>query len=578
MSRFVALSIIFAFFGRDIYSSAFELTILHTNDLHSKFEPAVEKGKSIGGMARVISFVERERKQASKQNKAFLYLDAGDMFTGSVWFIVHTTNITGEFMSMLDPDAGCVGNHEFDLGVEGLSRYIARTCKKMLCCNCDVSEEEHLKEKIAPSKLIVLQNTRIGIIGYIHKHTRTIDKYYGKVKILDETEPIRKEIELFKQSKTNIIIALSHAGYEYDMEVAKRFEDLDIIVGGHSHSLLYSGKDKRLNKKSFGPYPTIVKDAKGKPVYVVQADCHGKYVGKLDVVFDKKGVVTSAKGGPHAMDSTIPEDKKAARTLNNYRKEVDELRTRKIGTSYVILDGYGRLCRRLECNIGNMITDAFVFHQSLKHSKSDQTTISGTAAFITGGTINDGITPVASDYSITYAELLQALPYQNSLVTLTINGSVLRQVLERAISWPNTTHKDEFLQFSGIRVIYDFSRPSGQRVFSAKVRCTTCEVAKYEPLDDNATYTVTTVDFVASGGSGYKMLQAISPEHSQTWGDILEVVTTYMQSMEFLTPDAEERLVVLNDARFQMIGSRIRCDRMVVFCFIFIPITRYALI
>ncbi|GJQ87419.1 hypothetical protein Trydic_g14561 [Trypoxylus dichotomus] len=203
-----------------------------------------------------------------------------------------------------------------------------------------------------------------------------------------------------------------------------------------------------------------------------------------------------------------------------------------------------------------MITDAFV-HLKARTFNHPQYWTNHSIAMINSGVIRHGIMPRREKhYNITYADVRKALPYDNNLVTITVSGKIVLQMLEHSISWSNTSHKGEFLQFSGVRVVYDYSQQVGQRVVRVRVRCARCSVPKYEDLDEKAMYNILTLDFLAQGGDGFWMLKNSRIDRSFVDETDFYILLDYLRFHKVVSPAVDERIIVLNDKRNESRSSK----------------------
>lgn len=139
---------------------------------------------------------------------------------------------------------------------------------------------------VKPSTVMMVNGTQIGVIGVLTPETKVLSELTGAVLFKDEIDVINSESEKLKKQGINIIIALTHSGYEKDKEIASKCPDVDVVVGGHSHSFLSNGvvDSKHPETKNIeGPYPTIIRKRNGRSAAVVQAYAYSKYMGKLDL-------------------------------------------------------------------------------------------------------------------------------------------------------------------------------------------------------------------------------------------------------------------------------------------------------
>lgn len=256
------------------------ITILHTNDVHSHID-AFPKDHSIypnlGGLARRAALVDAIRKE----NKNTLLFDAGDIFQGTPYFNFYGGELEFKLMSMLKYDAATIGNHDFDNGLEGLYAQLPHAKFDLLSANYDFKNTV-LNGFTKPYKTYSLDGIKVGVYGIgIGLEGLVSKKLYKETMYLDPYE-ISLDIEgrLKEEERCDLIICLSHLGYEYeaweerpdDLTLASKTNYTDLIIGGHTHTFL----DK----------PDIVTNNKGKEVLVNQVGCFGINVGRIDFYFD----------------------------------------------------------------------------------------------------------------------------------------------------------------------------------------------------------------------------------------------------------------------------------------------------
>jgi 5'-nucleotidase len=239
-----------------------------------------------------------------------LLVDAGGEFTGSsLWDQLKDRSIS-TVMTRMQFDAMTVGFPEFNDGSAPLGRFIKEVRFPLLSSNINVERDPVLVDQIWPFVVIDKGNERIGIVGYSSEDIRQRAHPSTETRIDQIESAVKFSVRMVKSMGVNKIIAVSHAGYARDKEIARTIEDIDVIVGGNSKTLLANKI-----KGAEGPYPMVAKGPTGKPVLIVQAGAFGAYLGKLDVVFDSKGVPKSWKGDPIALDHTIAEDAEMRQAL-----------------------------------------------------------------------------------------------------------------------------------------------------------------------------------------------------------------------------------------------------------------------
>lgn len=224
----------------------------------------------------------------------------------------------------------------------------------VVVCNIDDSSELSMHGKYTKSVVLEKYGKKIGVVGVT---TPLATGNRGNLKILPEVENVKKEVESLVKKGIKIIIVLSHSGLEVDREIAKNGGDIDIIVGGHSHSFLYSGSPSIGPDTPVSDYPTIEKQENGRKVLIVQASAYAKYLGNITLYFDDDGEIKSYEGAPIFLSHDIEQDPEVVEKLKPWKQEVDKYQTMKIGSIHFSLDDS---CLNKECGIGSFLTDAMV--------------------------------------------------------------------------------------------------------------------------------------------------------------------------------------------------------------------------
>lgn len=489
--------------------ATFELTLLHTNDVHARFEEfnkhgtfctpkeASQEGKCFGGVARRATMLKQIR--AEKTNT--LFIDGGDQFQGTLWFYYHKGKAAAYFMQLLEYDAMALGNHEFDLEVFGLIPFLDNVTFPVLSCNIDASSEPDINRKFSKSTVLTVGGERIGLVGYTWEETPSVSKT-GDLVFSDEVPAIQIEVDKLVADGVNKIIAVGHAGIENDLKIAKEVRNLDIVVGGHTDTFLYTG-DPPSTEKPYGPYPIVVTpdgDPQGQCL-VVQDYTFGKYLGYLEVIFDDNGKVKRFSGNPILLDDSIAQDPEILEKVKEWARPVNETFARQIGESYVTLDGGRTTCRAHECNLGNLVTDAMLAEQVTYMGDDGWTDVS--IALMNSGGIRSSI----GHGPVTVGDVNTALPFGNTNNVVQIKGKYLVEALEHSVKeYSLVTLPGSFFQVSGMKIIYNLKKEPGHRVASVEVLCTACEIPDYEPLDKEKVYSVVMQSFLSGGGDGFTMI------------------------------------------------------------------------
>ncbi|XP_035697792.1 snake venom 5'-nucleotidase-like [Branchiostoma floridae] len=517
-----------------------ELTVLHTNDVHSRIEEAdttgggcsaaeAAAGECYGGVARMATKV----KEIRRTENHVLLLDGGDEFQGTPWFLQFKGLASSRFMNKLQYDAMAIGNHEFDNGISGLVPFLRNVTFPMLACNIDTSGEPELQGLILPSVVLDVGGERVGIVGYILENTPDITGSTGNLVFLDEVDSVQAEVTNLQGQGVNKIIALGHAGYYKDLEVAQRVSGVDLVVGGHTNTFLYNG-DPPSSEVPVGPYPRVVSSQvdPGREVPVVQAHAYGKYLGYLRLEWDSAGDLVRWDGNPVILDSSVPKDPEILAEVEALKAQMNNT-CQVIGRTHVLLNGEYETCTEMECNMGNLITDAMV-HQNIQFP--DGLYWSDVAMAIYN---SDGIRSSIPKGMIDIEAVQFTLPFSNTFDIVELRGEHLYDVFEHSgAGWSY----GRFLQVSGILVQYDRTKPTGSRVVSLETKCTDCEVPEFRPVQRDAVYKLIAPSYLANGGSGYTMISDNKISHHVPAELDTEALIEYIRATSPITTGLDRRI------------------------------------
>uniref|UniRef100_A0A182NS58 Apyrase n=1 Tax=Anopheles dirus TaxID=7168 RepID=A0A182NS58_9DIPT len=521
----------------------FPLTIIHLNDFHARFEETnalstrckVDEGeRCIGGYARVVARVKSLQREYADRNP--VYLNAGDNFQGTLWYSLLRWNVTAHFLNLLPADVMTLGNHEFEHGIAGLAPFLDAIDSPVVVANIDDREEPTLQGKYSKSVVLERGGRKIGVIGVIHHLTNTMGMT-ERLRFLDEVEQLRLEIDRLKEAAVQHIIVLSHCGLGIDRNIARSLPDVDVVVGGHSHTFLYNGTTDAFPDDAEDTYPIVVEHPGGRTTLIVQAASYAKYVGRITLYFDEAGNIREWEGNPEFLDETVPNDPEVLVQLVPWREQVNVQANRHVGYSAVMLDKPD--CALGECNFGNFITDGYIDYfatEAQKVPSANQWT-EVAIAFNTGG----GMRTSLSVGNITFDDLVTAVPFEDTVDSFDLQGSDILKVLEHSASRYGTS---DMMQMSGMRVTYDLSRPVGERVVSVAMRCRYCQVPRYEALDPERSYRVATGTYIRNGGSGYTMIPQRATNLVVGPVDIA-VLERYVQKMTPVITGTEGRITVI---------------------------------
>lgn len=257
----------------------FNLTILHTNDVHSRIDPFPMDGgryQGLGGASRRATLIKKIRQEVEH----VLLLDAGDIFQGTPYFNYFNGELEFKLMSEMGYDAATIGNHDFDAGIEGLHKQLPHSNFPLVICNYDF-KNTIMADKTWPYKIFQKGPLKIGVTGVGIELDGLVPKSLCKETIyLDPIAKANEIAQILKQDeKCDLVICLSHLGYRYrhekvsDHVLATESENIDLIIGGHTHTFL--------------DQPEILKNRQDKPVMVNQVGWAGIALGRLDISFEK---------------------------------------------------------------------------------------------------------------------------------------------------------------------------------------------------------------------------------------------------------------------------------------------------
>lgn len=520
--------------GDDVSSGAFTATFLHTNDVHAHVLPfnafgsacgeeARSAGECFGGAARLATAVKTRRAV----DKNTLLLDAGDWFQGSLFFTRYKGESSAAFMNRLGYDAMVPGNHEFDEGPETLADFVRAVQFPVVGTNLRASSGSELAGIVPARAVIQTGGEKIGVLGVTTEATPEISSPGPAIGFAPAEQAVAEAVQEFEASGIDKIVLLSHRGYGPDRSLAAAVSGVDVIVGGHSHTLLSDSAPE-----ASGPYPTVVRSPSEEPVLIVSAGAYGKYLGRLQVTFDENGSPASWEGEPLLLDAAVAEDPEMLELVAEFNGPLEKMREETVGRTEVDLGV--KKCRFMECRFGNLIADAML------RAAPEGTRI----ALMNGGGIRKSIRAG----EVTRAEIMEALPFGNTLSTFEIRGPDLLEALENSVSRATDPHgggTGRFLQVAGLRYSWNPEKPAGSRIVSAKAATGD---GSYRALEPNRTYSVVTNSYLAHGGDGYTMFEKRAIEPYDHGHPLDTVVAAYLRGHSPVAPAIEGRIVRRNPA------------------------------
>ncbi|MBT2661579.1 5'-nucleotidase C-terminal domain-containing protein [Bacillus sp. ISL-45] len=499
----------------------YKLSLMHTNDTHANLD----------NIAKTVTAV----KQVRAVKPDALLLSAGDVFSGTLYFNEFNGLADLEFMNLMKYDAMTFGNHEFDSGTSVLNNFVEAAEFPFVSANVDFSADANLsddfKDEVSTTAgangeiyngiVKEVNGEKIGIFGLTTAETVEISSPGEDVVFEDYIEAAKEAVAAFEAAGVNKIVALSHLGFmdgggDNDVTLAKSVEGIDVIVGGHSHDKITA--------------PVI--DTTGEEATViVQANEYNKFLGTLDVEFDKDGKVVGHLGSLIDV-KTVEADAEAAAMLKPYADKVAEIKDLPVGEAAVKLVGGNPAARTAETNLGNAITDGML-------AKAKQINPNTVIALQNGGGIRTSVEPGP----LTLGEVLTVMPFGNALGIMKLTGSEIVAALEHSVKDAPAAHGG-FLQVSGMKFTYDSRKDAGERVVSVSVQD---KDGNYSSLVADQEYFVATNIFTAKGGDGYDMFKVAYDEGRVSEPGFVdwEVFSEYVKSQpnQTISPVVEGRII-----------------------------------
>ena len=557
-----------------------ELNIAHINDHHSQLDAFAGTELTLDGVATQVELGGFARQTAVFKGLAgtpnLLKLHAGDAITGSLYYTFFKGKADAQMMNSICFDAFVPGNHEFDDGdgvFKGFLDALADPANGGNCKTPTVSANivtqagtplapAGAAAYLQPYTIKKIDGVDVGIVGVtIAAKTANSSRPLATTQFQDEAKAAQKAIDDLKAKGVRHIVLMSHLGYDNDKRIAAQLTDVDVVIGGDSHTLL--GDFKAVGVASAtGTYPTVVKNKSGETVCIGQAWEYAKAYGLMNVKFDAQGSVASCAGksqlvigdsfkrkdsagvwqpladadrtalvaklASHANVKVVTPDAAATQTLSGYASQVTAQKAITIGTASEALclmrvpgGSNSRNTGVAGCETANTLargSDAaqVVAEAFLRASKRAD------FALQNAGGVR---TPIAAG-SLSMNTAFTLLPFTNVLVEMDLKGSEVIAALEDGVA----AHLDAAVPSdgahpyaAGLRWDLDMSKAKGQRFSNVQARNKT--TGAWTAIDPAKTYVLVTNDFVAAGGDGYATLKPI-----YTAGRYVNTYLLYTQS------------------------------------------------
>merc|ERR1719193_2100177 len=358
-----------------------------------------------------------------------------------------------------------LGNHDFDDQVAGITPFAEQINFDLLASNLMTStdtfvEGVHFKRSVVK----VINGVQVGIIGYITQMTE-YNFPNGEITFGDEIQSVGAEAQKLHNEGVQVLIALGHSGYDIDIQLAEEIPLLDIVVGGHSHTFLYTPLDEDDVPEDYiqGPYPTYVTSSDSKVIPVVQAKCYTKYLGHLTLNFDDQGEllqpveaagVSFAK--PYLLDGEVKPDPGVLDMMKKYQANLTEYKTVYGYTEHSLHEESGD---NAESNIGDAMADSMAEYYEDTH-----------IALVNNG----GIRSNFAQGDITGEDIFMVMPFENTVDRLRMKGAEFKKALEKNAGHLEAGNPYKYpgfgLQVSGLELFIKASEKYGERIISMKLK------------------------------------------------------------------------------------------------------------
>lgn len=531
------------------------LSIAHINDHHSQLEPQAGAEFNLGGAPTRVSLggfarVTAAMREIERSTPNLLKLHAGDAMTGTLYHTFFKGQADARLMNTTCFDAFALGNHEFDEGDAVLKGFLDELgrgpCQTpVLAANVRPAAGTPLDGAVRPYTVKTVGGVQVGVVGItIADKTVQSSRPLASTVFSDEVGAAQSAIDQLRRQGVRHVVLLTHQGYQRDLAMAAQLTDVDVIIGGDSHSLL--GDFSALGIPSSGPYPTVAKNRDGDRVCVGQAWEYARALGLMQVQFDGRGRVSQCGGRAQlligddyarkaadgkwvalpeveraALSQTLQQqgavritapDAQAAQTLAAYSVQLNEHKQRQVG---VLSQS---LCLvRVPGETTNRSASVAGCEQANTLARGSDAAQAVATAFLAASRRADlalqnagGVRIAIPAGAVSMSTAISMLPFANTLVELSMTGAEIQAALEDAVA----NHLDRKASdgshpyAAGLRWNLDMSQPRGQRFSDLQVKNRSS--GAWEPVQPQRSYVVVTNDFIASGKDGYVTLGKVS--------------------------------------------------------------------
>lgn len=555
-------------------SDGVTVTIVHTNDFHSQFDPLhPPREPSQGGAARLKTLIDGIRAEKGEQN--VLLVNAGDNFQGTMFYNAWKGSAEVMMLNHLRFDAVTLGNHEFDDGPHQLARalsggpiaiggaeYETEAARFItVASNVDASGEPELDRLLVKRAVIHKGGESYGIIGVTTETTKTGSSPGENVHFLDYLASVQEQVAALEAEGVNKIILLSHSGSDEDMKRVPLMSGIDVVIAGHDHAL-FGDKDEIAAmglplqaERVAAPYPAVMKDRDGHNVLIVSAMEKGRWLGNIDVTFDRDGHIRDGawKGNPIFVHGCIygkdefgnpqlPDcskqaaepDAQFASVIETYRAPVEALANERVGEAAVDFTGRHAADAAGLYSMGNLTADIILaFTQA-----SDKTQ----AAVVNRG----GMRADLPKGMVRYADINAVLPFDNTVTVLELSGAELLEAMDTAVSGAGGRSYGAYPHVAGMTIRY-CALPVCDDALLTGGRITDLEV-QGQDIELDARYRIATNDYLTGGGDFYTVFRRACEREGSYCRDsgqrLRDVVADWFRAHSPVQPVSQDRVVM----------------------------------
>ena len=483
-----------------------ELLFIHTNDTHSQIDGIYLDERPVGGVEERASFLEMMRQR----DPELLYLDAGDMVQGSPYFNIWGGMVEMKAMNLQGLLCSTFGNHEFDNGIEGLAKMLNFACFPIINCNYDVKGTA-LEPYTRPWLVTERKGIRIGITGVTCDPRNLIfNRNWEGIRYIDPSEAANKTAAILREQGCDLVILLSHVGYFTsdslgDRRIAMQSKDIDIIIGGHTHTNIENGE--------------VVLNAEGRPVVITQTGAKTSPIGMVKIKMKSNGKhsdgrtayavekISCSKLHPSMYDLR-PYGRTMTDFITPYRDSLEQKMSDVLGVAAHDLPRF-----RPESPLGNFASDVLREVGSMIYKRKMDIGVMNV-----GGLRND---LYAGD--IRLGDIYRVFPFENTMAILEMKGSDVEELIHQM-------EGKRLEALSGVTATLNIKKEKDANGQEYEISYVTDILINGQPIDPERTYYVASIDYLAEGNDG---LLALTKATKNTNTGILlrDIMVEYVRKM-----------------------------------------------